>query len=562
MQGWWSKYSLKWLVATVVVASVPLASQAQVTPPTAGTILKQTVPPRQLPRAPRSVITLPRPAQQANAAALSFKVRHITIDGNTLVPTAALLPLVQGLEGKTDRLADLQAACTRITNYYHQQGYPLAYAYVPAQKVAGGNVRIAIIEPRYDHIRVKARGRLRPAQAVRTLDLQSGAPIRQSSLERGLLLLNQTPGVRVTGTLVPGQTTGTSNLDVTTHATPLARFSAGVDNYGSPDTGRVRGLISGTLDDPFGYGGQIAANALRTSGGLLQSEGLSLMSPNLGWGWRIGAYGSHTHYTLGGAFAALHEHGHANQYGIYASVPLILAPGRILEARLDLLRDQFAQSSATVGLDDRSHLDLARLTVAGSWADPHGTTASGIVVTGGRKVFSTAGALAADAEGPQTAGRFWIGQVRVQRIQSLPHGFDLRAGLSGQIASHNLDASQQFYLGGPMGVMNYAVGAAGGDAGALLRLGLFHAIPTGAGQLNIGALLQGGEVWLHHSTFTGAATPNHADLYGGGVELDYAVAAWLDLQLAYVHRIGSTALPASSGGESSGEFWGSLQLRF
>ena len=42
-------------------------------------------------------------------------------------------------------------------------------------------------------------------------------------LERGLILLNQTPGVQVAGSLIPGAQPGTSGLEVTLTDTPVAR---------------------------------------------------------------------------------------------------------------------------------------------------------------------------------------------------------------------------------------------------------------------------------------------------------------------------------------------------
>lgn len=548
----------------------PLAVAAPPGAPSAGTILKQNTPPPSLPTAPGAVIQLPAPQQQTAASSLQFTVKHIIIEGNTLVPTADLTPLVASAENHRDTLASLKAAAARITALYHQRGYPLAYAYLPAQQIKNGIVKIAVVEPRYDHIAVQyatpqTRGlppRLQASQARKTLGLQPGQPVEQSSLERGLLLLNQTPGVRVAGTLVPGSQPATTTLQATVTDTPVMRATLGVDDYGSNFTGRMRTLVNASLDDPFGYGGQLAVNGLVTSGGLLKSTGGSITSPDLWNGLRVGAYASHTTYTLGGQFAPLEEGGTANQYGGDIQMPLILAPGRILAARLDLLHDDFRQSSAVVGSNDHSTINLARLALNGALADAlQGVTSGGLSVTLGYNHISSAGARAADAAGPQTRGHFWIAQARVQRSQALPARFHLRASLSGQVASRNLDGSQKFYLGGPAGVMGYAVGEGGGDQGVLARLGLFHAIPLPLpGSLTFGALLQGGEVWRYHSRFGGALSNNRLRMAGAGPELAYQFESWVAIQLDYIRQLGAT-LP-THGANSHGQLWGSLRISF
>lgn len=538
----------------------PATSFAAPTAPAPGTILQQTLPSAALPRAPGSVLLLPAPQQQTGASGVTIRVRKIIISGNALIPASELLPLVAGLQGRADTLGAIRQGAERITERYRAHGYPLAYAFVPAQTIRDGVVVIAVVEPRYDRIDLKMASRLRSGQARKTLGLMSGQPVEQAPLERGLLLLNQTPGVRVAGTLVPGSRTGTSTLEARVTDAPLIQASLGVDDYGSNYTGRVRGLAQASMNDAFGCGSQIGANVLRTDGGLLQSEGFSLLSPDIRNGFRLGAYGSHTSYTLGGPFTALRETGLAEQWGLYADMPLILHPGRLLEARLDWLHDRFTQQSTLAGVDDRSHLDVARLSFAGSLADSFGGVSSGnIALGGGGKYLDSAGAKLADAAGPRTAGTFWVAQAELQRVQRVPEGFRLQAALSGQVSSRNLDGNQKFYLGGPDGVMSYAVGEAGGDEGVLARLGLYHALPLPVpGRFDAGVLLQGGEVWLNHTQYVGASPRNREGLAGAGAALDYRFSSLVQLQLDYVHELGHTV--PSAGYSQNGEFWASLQL--
>lgn len=537
-----------------------LTGVAHAAPPSPGTVQQQVTPPAALPEAPAPVLNLPAPGKRTGKSSVRIPVKQVVITGNTLIPTADLLPLVQDIENKTVTLGDLQQAASRITDRYHTQGYPLAYAYLPAQKIKDGKLTIAVVEPRYDRISIDDASRLNTVQAQRTLGLSAGEPIEQAPLERGLLLLNQTPGIRVAGTLVPGAKPATSTLDARLSDTPMLRLSAMVDNYGDRSTGRTRGLVSASLDNPFGYGSQIAVNGLTTSGGLLHAGGFNLLSPNLYDGLRASAYGSRTDYKLGGAFADLGQSGQATQLGLALNYPLLLKPGRILNARLDWQRNRFKQTSTVVGLDDRSHVDLVRLTLNGAIADRlRGMTAGGISLTRGRLSLDSNDARMADAMGPHAAGAFWVGQLHVRRNQPLPGNFRLQAGLSAQIASHNLDDSQKFYLGGPYGVMSYPVSSGAGDSGALLRLKLSHDLPLPLpGRLEAAVLGQYGEIWLNHSPYAGAIEPNRQHMGGAGVGLSYRWSTHLIARLYYIHRVGSK--PASVTTDNKQMLWASLRL--
>lgn len=158
--------------------------------PTPGSILQQTAPPTVMPAPPAPVLTLPEPVQQGEQATARIAVRAIYFEGNQLIPTAALIPLVEEQQGKTVTLGELTQAAGRVTAYYRAHGYPLAYAYIPAQTISDGTVRFQVVEPRYDQIQISGESRLNADQAARTLGLEGGALVEQSSLERGLLLLN------------------------------------------------------------------------------------------------------------------------------------------------------------------------------------------------------------------------------------------------------------------------------------------------------------------------------------------------------------------------------------
>jgi hemolysin activation/secretion protein len=527
--------------------------------PSAGTVLQQTIPAAELPSAPVAVIELFAPKSPLVDHSLLITITQIVVAGKTVLPATELAVMLQPIEGKTVSLGELYAVADSITALYQAHGHPLAYAYIPAQQIQDGVVTVAIIEVSYDEVTVSRESRLKSTQASRTLGLKPGENIEQASLERGLLLLNQTPGIQVAATLIPGARTGTSTLTANLKDTPLLRGILTLDNGGSTYTGRNRALTQISLDNPLGYGSQVGVNALGTASGYLRSVGANFLSPNLWNGVRLGLYGSDTTYTLKGAFAALKQEGGANQVGISATAPLILRQGQLLSVRFDMLRDRFKQESSVVGFKSRSHINFARVTLNGSIADDRGgVTSGGLMVTQGNMYFDTSSGRQADVAGPNTQGHFWVGHLQIQRSQILPTDLRLRASISGQWASRNLDGSQKFYLGGPSGVMSYRVGDGGGDQGVLIKLRLGRVLPLpGFGTWEGGLLLQGGIVWLDEHKYAGSSSPNHQNFGGGGFELNYEYQP-LRLQLAYVQPLGNQ--PATNDGHSNGEFWATLTL--
>lgn len=470
---------------------------------------------------------------------------------------------MQSLEGRTVMLADLEVVTARITELYHAQGYPLAYAYIPAQTIRGGVIRLAVVEPHYDRIAIDNRSRLKSTQARQILNLKSGETIEQASLNRGLLLLSRTPGIRAAGTFVPGASLGTSTLKVSLTNTPLAGGHVFADNSGGVDTGRARAGFDASLYNPFGYGSQISINGLQTSGGLLRTGGFNLSSPYLWRGLRAGVYGSRTEYRLGGAFANLQQKGSATQIGGYLSDPLILQPGQLLNLKLDVLRNDFEQNNISAGSRDESHITLARLSLEGAYTDRWGgmTFGSASISRGELSLDNPAAALA-DAAGPGAQGEFWVGHLFFGYTHPLPAAMQLRLSLRGQVSSRNLDGSEKFYLGGPDGVMSYPVGDAGGDEGALLRMQLSRAVnlPNLPGKLNASLLLQSGKVWVNHTSYPGATGDNQLSRSGAGIELTYQYKDRFSAQFAYVHRIG--AATPTSGQNHNGEIWANLNFAF
>jgi hemolysin activation/secretion protein len=239
---------------------------------------------------------------------MTVTARSFKISGNTAFAESVLAPLVAPYVGKSLDLAGLDEVAGVISQYYRQQGYFVARAYLPAQEVASGNIEIAVIEGRLGAIKFN-RGtttRLDDARAESLLAGAApiGAPVREQNIERGLMLLNDLPGIEVKSTLIPGATPGTSDLVIETTEGRLLGASIDADNFGNKYTGTVRLGATANLNNPSGIGDQLVVRGMTTGSGLKYGR-VAYSAPVGDIGTKLGAALSRLDYRLGKDFAAL-----------------------------------------------------------------------------------------------------------------------------------------------------------------------------------------------------------------------------------------------------------------
>ena len=78
----------------------------------------------------------------------TIKVNVLRVDGATVYSEPDLIALTRFKPGSELSLSDLRAMAEKISDYYHDNGYFLARAYLPAQDIVNGAVTIAVIEGR------------------------------------------------------------------------------------------------------------------------------------------------------------------------------------------------------------------------------------------------------------------------------------------------------------------------------------------------------------------------------------------------------------------------------
>jgi hemolysin activation/secretion protein len=541
-----------WRIRTIAltIALLYSAGSAAQTAPNAGQLQRELQPPPDFapPKAAPSLHTEEPETAAPMGGDLSFVVKTIHISGDTTIPAETLHALVADMEGASHSLDQLSAAASRITAYYREQGYPVTRAYLPPQEITDGEVTIAVVEGRIGAHKLNNQSRLSDDRAGAYLDtVKPGEIIRAKQIDRGLLILNDTPGVGAArATLQPGASVGTSDLVV--DVTPGAAYDGSVDldNYGNRYVGEYRLSSALNINSPLHIGDVLSFNLL-TSGNGLNYGRVAYQLPVGSDGLRVGAAYSDTVYQLGKEFEPLDAHGTATSASLFAAYPFIRSQQTNLNGIVSLEQKNLSDSVDSTQTTTDKRVKLGTIGLQGTLQDGlggGGITGASLTVTMGDLDIQSASAQAIDAASAQTDGGYTRLAYNLSRLQRLSDTNSLSVAVSGQTASKNLDSSEKFSLGGALGVRAYPQGEAIGDEGYLVNAELRH---------NFGDALQvilfydTGAIRINQTPF-GAPAGNKVTLSGAGVGVNATVADF-SVRASVAWRTGSeqpTSIPASA----------------
>ena len=295
------------------IGSIGIALLTAATPihadvaPTPGSV-RESVPGQRpgLPASPAQVILPEQPGlSQHDRRGKRFQVHAFRFAGNTVFSDQRLKRVVSRYVDLELNLYDLNVAADAVTEFYHDRGYSLARAIIPPQKVADGAVTIGIVEGRVGKVLFSGQKRYPESLLSKFVGpLATGALVTSDKLERGLLLLNDLPGLKARATLSPGNEFGASDVLVKAEESLLGG-NLTVDNSGRKETGRWRADASLDINNPLCIGDQLNLRGLVTDQHLMKYGKVGYSLPLNGNGLRLTGAVSEVRYDVAGAFAAL-----------------------------------------------------------------------------------------------------------------------------------------------------------------------------------------------------------------------------------------------------------------
>ena len=459
--------------------------------PNIGDALRQAQPPV-VPRTP--AVAPPKvggageagaPPQVLSAQQPKVMVKAFLITGNRVINHSVLLSQLAGEGGKEYSLAEIEAIATRLTRFYRNRGYFVARVYVPEQEVKDGTVTLRVVEGNYGqfHLRNKSRVQDHIVQAMLD-DVKDANIVSLDTLERAMLIINDTPGVRVTrADVMPGAKVGTSDFAVDTEATAAYNGFVMLDNYGSRYTGKNRLSFNLDANSPSGHGDRFSVSGLATDNSDLLNGRLAYsvsLAPN---GLRGEAAVSQTKYQLGDTYSSLNAQGTAKVFDLTLTYPVRRIRAQTIETSLNVsYKDQVDEilltatrtpkllRSATLGLLIRDESEFL---------GAFGLTQGNIGLGFGSLNINEASAAALDAAGADTQGQYRKLTAGLSRMSLLPLDFALTVSLRYQqsLNGKNLDSSERMTVSGSNGVMAYPSGELIGTNASYARADLAHPLP-------------------------------------------------------------------------------------
>ncbi len=486
---------------------------------------------------------------QPKPAETTFTVKSITIDASELkVDKTALDDLMKDCIGDGMTLSKLNAAIAQVTLYCRTHGYPASAAYLPAQEAKDGAVQIKVIPGRYGDVKIENHSQLKEDVAMRFASgLKKDEIIRSKGLESTLYSISDVSGTKAVGVLAPGKDFGTSDVTVRIEDGKQSNTVLYAENYGSKSSGRYRYGLQQSFYDIAGTGARASLGGL-ISNARMHNYYANYELPIGRGGQTLGLGLSQMDYKLGGPFRALGANGKAKTVSLFGSLPfyhthdsqLKLTYGydyRKLEDDLDF----FAGAA-----DSEKHSHSVHVGVQGSQQMPKTSVAYDATVTHGTLGMDSTYAEAVD-QLAKTSGTFTKFTADATVVQSLGHRTDVMVKASGQLASRNLDGSEQLYLGGANAIRAYPQGEASGDLG-LLGTAEFRYYTDLPG-LVLSTYFDAGHVRLAKDGSEGSET-----LKGWGVAASYTKPGDWFARLDYARRIGDSKY-MSEDAKAKGRLW-------
>ena len=502
---------------------------------------------------PRVERVKPSESRQESQDEQKIFINGFKFTGNTLVSDGELEAIVRPWTARKVAFSDLKDVTSAIQDFYAKQNR-IALVTIPPQEIVGGVVLIEIHEGKMGSVIVEPAApdlslRISPETARLYLTTESNGTkyIDTQPLERGLILLNELPGVYASGAFEPGATPNESDFRVKLNDGPLFSGQAALSNYGSPSTGAGQAIANLSLNDPLGLGDQATLDAIQSLGSSYGQLGYSLpVGQN---GLRVGVQGSYLTYQTLASWNSLQTQGTASTISANATYALVRLAGNTLNVRAAIEDRNYSNNQLGTNIS-QYQISAFTLGVNGNYFH----TADSIInysLTGtvGNLNINNLTQAGQDFAGPGSAGGFQklsFNVSRNQELEFLPNTSWLLSAY-GQFANKNLNSSEQIYMGGPYAVRAYPVAQGAGSQGAIVSTELQHRIDQNwgiGGFIDVGWVQQYVNLYQNWQGLTNAN--NNYQLAATGLTARY-VYDHLLVNAALALRVGQNPLYNSSG---------------
>lgn len=401
---------------------------------------------------------VPELKHQRLSSQLKIQVQRIELLGNTVFSDEQLAEITAPYIGKVISSFDLFNLRHALNLFYIKQGYINSGAIIPDQDVAGGTIKINIIEGKLNKIIVKGNDWLEQNYIVSRLQLGNENILNLNVLQEKIKILHQNRLINhVNAELLPGAHPGESELMVQVDESRPYALNIAFNNLRNPSVGELQGVIYGDIMNLTGYGDSLSAHFSVTDG--VESGGVNYSVPISAYDTKIFAFYDRTHAdVIEEPFASNTISSMISGYGIGIEQPYYFSPNNKFLASM-LLERRTSQSHAfgqpysfSPGpVEGKSKVTVMRFV--GEWVNQQATYVLAIRSTFsvGIDVFN-----ATRHKGNFPDGQFfsWLGQFQwVQRLGDTGIKVLLRSDI--QLTPNALLPIEKMGVGGYFSVRGY-----------------------------------------------------------------------------------------------------------
>lgn len=416
-------------------------------------------------------------------AKVTFQVTKILFTGNTIFTKVQLALLARPYEHRSVTLKELRQLCLKIRDVYRKNGYILARAGVPPQKVKRGRVKIAISEGRYGKVTVKGNEHYDDEFIERFFSVAREDPVvRKERVERALLLLNSFSDLQVKSIFDIGKQPGTTDVVLEVKDATPVHYGFDFNNYGNALVGRNRAGLGFWGGNAFLFGDEFYLHATESFPGDSPIWYQGAYTFPLGYrGDRLSISYLNARTAVGGDFAILDITGQAQIGAMTVTHPLERTARESSNLSASLLIKEVENFIFGNQLVSRDKLREVTVGYDRNWLTDHGRLIfSGLLTRG------MGGALGGTVNGDQTSSRpgaqagneFTKLNLDAAHMSQFGEGTFVFLRLDSQLSTKPLVTPEQYALGGADSVRGFQQSEFLGDqavtASAELRQTLFN----------------------------------------------------------------------------------------
>ncbi|SMF75156.1 ShlB/FhaC/HecB family hemolysin secretion/activation protein [Allosphingosinicella indica] len=386
----------------------------------------------------------------------------IRVEGATILQPAAFAPVIERYAGRELSSSDLAALASDVANVARRAGYGLATAWIPAQRLGNGVLRVVIDEGRIDA--VEASGKAASVAERYLAALVGTGPVSTRALERRLLVAGDIAGVTVGNARLERQD-GRNILKVATDRDRV-RGRASLDNWGTAEVGPVRAQANvdlsgvGSDDDRLSLGAAITPFEPREFG-LVSAEYTMPLGTN-GTDVKLGGYYAYTH--PGGVLSGRDFDGHSAEAGAEFSHPLLRTRETSVWAYSGFTLRESVQSIDGAPLRS-DQIAILQASIYALDIFTNGYVRGRVAISQGLDIFGATEPGDPLASRDDASGRFGKIDVWGEYVRRVAPRVTMQLQAQAQLATRPLLSSEEMGLGGRSFLRGYDYRELSGDKG-------------------------------------------------------------------------------------------------